>query len=220
LSSELPKEAQENASVAEATALPQSVAEVFWGFTWLALQGFGGVLAVAQRVLVEEKRWLSRTEFVEQWAVAQVLPGPNVVNLAIMLGDRFFGLRGAFAALAGMLCFPLLVVLSLVALAAPFANNPAFVGALKGMGAVSAGLIAAAGLRLMPALKQNPLLVGVSIGFVAITFALVAWVRLPLVQVLLGVGGVACVWAYLRLRSQDLAAGNGNGNGDKPQGPK
>ncbi|MFM6922892.1 MAG: chromate transporter, partial [Polynucleobacter victoriensis] len=74
---------------------PQSKTEIFWAFTWLALQGFGGVLPVAQRELVEKKRWYSKEEFLEEWAVAQVLPGPNVINLAIIFGARYFGLSGA-----------------------------------------------------------------------------------------------------------------------------
>ena len=82
---------------------PRSRADLFWSFTWLALQGFGGVLAVVQRELVEKKRWMTNEEFLEDWAVAQVLPGPNVVNLSLMLGDRYFGLRGALAALAGIM---------------------------------------------------------------------------------------------------------------------
>jgi len=51
----------------------------------LALQGFGGVLAVVQRELVEKKKWLTNEEFVEQWSVAQILPGPNVINLGVMI---------------------------------------------------------------------------------------------------------------------------------------
>ena len=97
-------------------AQPSSKKELFVAFTWLALQGFGGVLAVAQRVLCEEKRWLTREQFVETLAVAQVLPGPNVCNLALMVGDRFYGWRGAFAALAGMMAVPLVIVLMLTAL--------------------------------------------------------------------------------------------------------
>jgi chromate transporter len=79
---------------------PQSPADLFWSFTWLALQGFGGVVAVVQRELVEKKRWMTNEEFLEDWAVAQVMPGPNVVNLSLMIGDRHFGLRGGLAALA------------------------------------------------------------------------------------------------------------------------
>src|SRR3954465_14901930 len=95
---------------------PESLSDLFFSFTFLALQGFGGVLAVVQRELVEKKRWMTREEFVEEWAVAQIMPGPNVVNLSLMIGDRYFGLRGAMTALAGMLLVPTLVVLILALL--------------------------------------------------------------------------------------------------------
>ena len=68
---------------------PASVTELFVAFSWLAMQGFGGVLAIVQREVVENKQWLSTQEFVEDWAVAQIMPGPNVVNIALMIGDRF-----------------------------------------------------------------------------------------------------------------------------------
>ncbi len=87
--------------------------DLFLAFNRMALQGFGGVLAVAQLELVDRLRWLSREEYVELLSLGQVLPGPNVVNLSLMVGDRFFGLRGAFAALAGMLALPLVIVLVL-----------------------------------------------------------------------------------------------------------
>src|SRR4051812_49698862 len=99
-----------DAGAAEPLARPRSLTHLFLSFTWLALQGFGGVLAVVQREVVEKKQWLTPDEFLEDWAVAQVLPGPNVINLALMIGDRAFGLRGAMAALAGMLAVPLCVI--------------------------------------------------------------------------------------------------------------
>ena len=92
---------------------PRSKTDLFMSFTWLALQGFGGVLAVVQRELVEKKRWMTREQFVEDWAVAQIMPGPNVVNLSLMIGGRYFGLAGALAGVAGMLTAPLVVVLLL-----------------------------------------------------------------------------------------------------------
>ena len=115
---------------------PRSKTDLFLAFTWLALQGFGGVLAVVQRVLVEEKRWMTREQFVEDWAVAQIMPGPNVVNLALMIGGRYFGLGGALAGVAGMLAAPLVVVL-LLAMAFGGVSDAAWAqGALRGMGAV------------------------------------------------------------------------------------
>ena len=92
---------------------PRSARELFWAFTSLALQGFGGVLPVAQRELVEKRGWLTREEFAETLSVGQVLPGPNIVNMALMIGDRYFGWRGAFAALTGILLAPLAIVLTL-----------------------------------------------------------------------------------------------------------
>jgi chromate transporter len=174
--------------------------------TWLALQGFGGVLAVVQRVLVDEKGWLTNEEFVEDWAVAQVLPGPNVVNLALMIGDRYFGLRGGLAALAGILTFPLLLVLVIAALFASVADLPMAQGALKGMGAVSAGLIAAVGLRLITALKANVMSAGVCIALAAMTFIAIAILRIPLAWVLIGLGSAATFWAYRQLGTIEQAA--------------
>ena len=178
---------------------PGSSKELFVAFTLLALQGFGGVLAVAQRVLCEQRRWLTKDEFLEILAVGQVLPGPNVCNVALMVGDRFFGWRGAFAALAGMMTVPLLIVLAVTVAYSEFALNPAVAGALKGMGAVAAGLIAGTGLKLMTALRVNPMGVTVCAALGVVTFVTIAILRWPLVWVLLGLGLLACLYAWKRL---------------------
>ncbi len=181
---------------------PRSKTDLFLSFTWLALQGFGGVLAVVQRVLVEEKRWMTREQFVEDWAVAQIMPGPNVVNLSLMIGGRYFGLPGALAGLAGMLAAPLLVALML-AMAFGGVSDAAWAqGALRGMGAVSAGLIAAVGLKLIGALQGNPMGMPVCIGLSVLSFVGVGVMRWPLAWVLLGTGLLACGWAYLQLAKQ------------------
>ena len=70
----------------------------------------------AQHELVDKRGWLTREEFAETLSVGQVLPGPNIVNMALMIGDRFFGWRGALAAMAGLLLAPLAIVLVLAAL--------------------------------------------------------------------------------------------------------
>ena len=163
------------------------------------MQGFGGVLAIIQRELVDKKKWLTLEEFVEDWAVAQILPGPNVVNLSLMLGDRYFGMRGALAALAGMLTFPLLAILVIAVVFAGVADLPVAQGALKGMGAVAAGLIAAVGLKLVKALRSNVMGAGVCIALAAMTFVAVAILRVPLAWVLLSLGVLATGWAYRQL---------------------
>ena len=180
-------------------ARPQSLGDLFISFTLLALQGFGGVLAVVQRELVEKKRWMTREEFVEEWAVAQIMPGPNVVNLSLMIGARYFGFKGAMAALAGMLVAPLCVVLALALVYGQVADHPGVQGALRGMSAVAAGLIAATGLKLMGALQKNVLGLPACIVLGGLCFAAIALLRWPLVYVLLGLGVVACTLAYKKL---------------------
>jgi len=181
---------------------PRSKTDLFVSFTLLALQGFGGVLAVVQRELVEKKRWMTREQFVEDWAVAQVMPGPNVVNLSLMIGGRYFGLPGALAGVAGMLAAPLVVVLLLAVAFGGVSQEPWAQGALRGMGAVSAGLIAAVGLKLITALRHNPMGKPVCIALAVATFAGVGVLRWPLFVVLLGTGLMACAWAYLQLGRQ------------------
>ena len=178
---------------------PRNAADLFWSFTWLALQGFGGVVAVVQRELVEKKRWMTNDEFVEDWAVAQIMPGPNVVNLSIMIGERYFGWRGAVAALAGMLTFPLILVLAVAVVYAQFASQPAVAGALRGMGAVAAGLIAGMGLKLSSTLRKHPLGLAVCVGLVALTVIAMAVLRWPLFWTLPSVGLLACVLTWRKI---------------------
>jgi chromate transporter len=179
---------------------PRSPIELFHVFNRLALQGFGGVLAVAQIELVERSGWLTREEFVEALSVAQMLPGPNVCNLALMTGDRFFGWRGAFAALAGMMLLPLTIVLALAAAYDHWAHLSALSCALRGMGAVAAGLVIVTALKLAASLKANPLGRALCLVFTGATFGAIALARMPLVWVILGLGSLAIGAAWWRLR--------------------
>ena len=180
---------------------PASLADLFFSFTWLALQGFGGVLAVIQREMVERKRWLTQEEFLEDWAVAQIMPGPNVVNLSLMVGGRYFGLKGALAALAGMLAVPLVIVLLLGVMYTRLGDNPQMAGALRGMAAVSAGMIAATGVKLATALARHPLPLWLTLSIAVLGVLMVAVFRWPLLYVLLGLGGIGCLLTYRKLSS-------------------
>lgn len=179
---------------------PHSLSDLFISFTLLALQGFGGVMAVVHRELVEKKKWLTKEEFIEEWAVAQIMPGPNVVNLSLMIGGRYFGLPGALAALAGMLLVPLMLVLLLAVAYARFGNHPGVAGALRGMGAVAAGLIVATGLKLAPAVRNHPIGFAACIVLGVTCFAAIALLKWPLLYVLPVLGGIACIVTYYRLK--------------------
>ena len=179
---------------------PASPAALFSAFTRLALQGFGGVLPVAQRELVERQRWLTRDEFLALLGMGQMLPGPNIVNMALMFGDRFFGWRGAVAAATGVLAAPLGLVLVLALLAQQAQGLPAVQGALRGMGVVAAGLILSTAWRLGSSLRRNRLGVPLGATLLLLTVACIAVLRWPLVAVVLALGPLAMALAWRKGR--------------------
>ena len=178
------------------TTGPTSVTDIFLSFTQLALHGFGGVLPWAQRMLVDRRRWLTQEEFVELLAFGQLFPGPNIVNVSLMVGDRFFGWRGAAAAVAGMLLFPSMLVLGLGLFYVHYADHPVVRRALDGMSAAAAGLIIAMALRMGFSLRAHwPWL-----GFGVAAFVMVGLLRLPLALTLAVLAPLAIGLAW-RLRA-------------------
>ena len=165
-------------------------------FTALALQGFGGVLPVAERVLVHERRWMSEKEFVETLAIAQALPGPNIINMSLMVGDRHFGARGAAAGILGMLALPMVVVLTLATVYQTFADRVLVQGMLLGMGAAAVGLIGGMALRLVR--TQGDYRLGWLFGVA--TFVAMAILHLKLALVLLMFGAPSFLVRYWQRR--------------------
>jgi chromate transporter len=184
---------------AAAARSPRSSAEIFVAFTRMALQGFGGVLPIVHRELVERQRWLTEREFVELLAIGQLLPGPNVINMGLMFGDRHFGWRGALAAVTGMMALPLAIVLVLATAYQQFASVPAVAGALRGMGAVAAGLVVTTAIKLASTLRTSAIGRPASWVLAGLAFATVGLLRWPMVWVVLGLGALAMAWAWYGL---------------------
>jgi chromate transporter len=180
---------------------PLSRTDLFLSFTWLGLQGFGGVLAVVQREIVDRKQWMTLSEFAEEWALAQTLPGPNVVNLSVMFGGKHFGPTGALAAMAGLLLFPGLLMLAVVFSFQAFAHLPMVASALHGMGVAAAGMVMAAGWRFWPSIKQHPIGWPLALALTVLSFVLAALMHWPLAQVIGLVGLVSCGLTWWRLEA-------------------
>ena len=176
--------------------VPKSLGDLFFSFTRLALQGFGGVLAFMERALVEQKQWMTREEFVQEWAVARTMPGPPAMNLSIMMGAKYFGWRGSVVAAAGMLAAPSVTIVLLGILYAQFGDQPQVTQALRAMGAVAAGFIMATGIKLLTALKKNPLGIRVCATLAFTGFTTIAWLHWHSILVLAVLGGVGSVLAY------------------------
>lgn len=171
---------------------PKSLWDLFVAFTSLALHGFGGVLPWAQRVLVEQRRWLTMEEFTELLAFAQLLPGPNIINLAIIVGHRYFGWRGSVVASVGLVMVPSMLVLMVGAIYSKIAYLPVVQKALAGMAAVAAGLVLATALKLAWAQRRRWRWLGFGVG----SFIGLALLRLPLAQVLVVLVPIAIFLAW------------------------
>ncbi|HEX2566424.1 MAG TPA: chromate transporter [Burkholderiales bacterium] len=173
---------------------PRSLRELFVTFARIGVSGFGGVNFWMRRVLVQQKGWLTDQEYLEGFAMGQLVPGPNVYNLTVMIGHRFGGWRGALLAVAGLIGPPLVIVLSLGALYQSFGGTPIVQRALGGMGAVAAGLILANGVSLAAALPRRArpwvLLLAAFFGM--------GVMRWPFIYVMGALGPLAIALAWMR----------------------
>jgi chromate transporter len=150
----------------------------------------------ARRMLVEERRWLSAEEFTDVMSLCQLLPGPNIVNIAVCVGARYHGARGALAALAGLMLAPFVLVLLLGALYTQYGQLPAVSASFRGVSAAAAGLILAMGLKMAASRRLRSAMA----IFAVVTFVGIALMRLPLVFVLLAVAPLSVGSAFWRAR--------------------
>jgi chromate transporter len=167
----------------ESVAPPVAVSttELFVGFLKIGLSGFGGVMPFARRMIVEQQRWLSELEFLDVLSLSQFLPGPNIVNVSIIIGRRFRGAPGAIAATTGLMLMPLAIVLSFATLYAEFAQIGAVRGACDGVSASASGLIVATALKLARPLKTSAWQAAIC----AVAFVGIALARVPLLWMLM-----------------------------------
>jgi chromate transporter len=166
--------------------------DLFLAFLLMGLVSFGGVLPWARRILVEQRGWLSDKEFLELLSLGQMLPGPNVVNVSIMVGNRFQGATGALLSITGLLLVPFLVILLLAILYTGYGHVPGVQRAFAGTAAAAAGLVVAMGLKMLayqPRSWQVMLLA-------AAAFAGSGLLGLPLLSVLavLAPLGILLIW--------------------------
>ncbi len=172
-------------SVTESAALTRVVpgpAALFRGFARVGLSGFGGVLPWARRLLVDTERWLTAEEFNVLLGLCQFLPGPNVINLAVAVGVRCCGWRGAVAGTLGLMLGPLMIALLLGLLYARYGEMPVVQSVLYGITLVGAGLIIATGIRMGLNVKYRVFY----LPFAASAFIALVFLRWPLPLVMIG----------------------------------
>ena len=177
-----------------------STLTLFVAFLIVGASGFGGVLPMTHRMLVYEKRWLSEEEFVDVLSLCQFLPGPNIVNLTILIGRRFRGITGAIAATLGVVLLPLVIIIVLAQFVATLGDSPHMQAAFQALAAAATGLILAMGLKMSRSLRA-----GFWQPLVAILVLIcIAVLRLPLLWVVL-LGTPLSIALALRLDRNDAS---------------
>jgi chromate transporter len=173
-----------------------SKAELFLGFLKIGLLGFGGIAPWARHVIIEERKWVTDKEFAAILGIGQILPGPNTMNAAVILGDRFQGVPGVLLCLAGQMAMPLVIVTSLAVVYEHFAAIPEVRAGVAGAAASAAGLVLGVALKMIRNVKLEPLPLAVA----AIGFCATGLLRWPLVPVVIGLVPLGVAAAVLEQR--------------------
>ncbi len=168
---------------------------IAWTFNVVSLASFGGGLtAFARQKLVDDRKWLTDDDFLQALAICQILPGPNTINLAVFIGSRLRGLRGAVAAFLGLLTIPIIIVL--IAGGLYFDNHtvPQVKAVLNGLAAAAAGMAFGLALKLGVKHVKDP----VFMAFAIVTFVTVGLMRFSMIPVTLTMVPFA-IWVFSRL---------------------
>jgi chromate transporter len=173
---------------------PPSIGEIFVAFAKISLSGFGGVLAWARRMMVEERKWMTPEQFNEVYALCSFLPGGNIINFSVIFGGRLRGPLGSVAALTGLLGPPFILILIIGAIYAHYGDLPVLRRALTGVASAAAGLMMATVAKMARPLFRNRAVVGPMIALA--TFLAIAIIHWPLPYVLLVIVPVSIAYAW------------------------
>lgn len=179
---------------ADPSPSPPTLGQLFRGFSRVGLSGFGGVLPFVRRMLVEEERWLSAAEFNTLLGLCQFLPGPNVVNLSVVVGSRFRGVSGAIVATLGLVGGPFLVVIALALAYDAWGHLGIAQDMLRGIAAVGAGLLLATALKMARNVHER----WIYLPFAGLILLAIVVYRWPLPPLMLGLLAVTAPLAWWR----------------------
>lgn len=177
-------------------ASPPSPWELFWLCTRTGLAGFGGVLALLRRMLVEERRLLSGKDFNALLGLCQFLPGSNIINLAVCVGARLHGAAGALAMVAGLLLAPFLLMMGVAMAYGQWGQLPVVQDMLRGVAAAGAGLLVATAIKMARNVPERR----IYLPFAVLILVALVILRLPLPPLMLGLLALTSLLAYWRAR--------------------
>ena len=170
-----------------------TLADVLRYFLYLGTLGFGGPIALAgymQRDLVEKRGWISKKDYDDGLALAQLAPGPLAAQLAIYLGWAKGRVFGATAVAAAFILPSFVMVLALSALYVRFGGLPWMQSAFYGIGAAVIAIIARSALKLVKMTLGKDRLLW---ALFAVSAVATAWTESEIIWLFLGSGVVALI---------------------------
>jgi chromate transporter len=171
-----------------------SLLNIALAFATISSTAFGGGQKASIRQQVLSRGWMDAERFMDGLEIAQVLPGPNILNLAIYCGQRVRGIPGAIAAFLGASMPPFAIILIAGALYFKFSSNPFVQGALRGCAAGALGLTIGNALELSWDERSD----WIRIALLAVTALTVTFLHMPLLMVLVVFGGLGIAHEYRR----------------------
>jgi chromate transporter len=178
---------------------------IFWSFCKIGPVTFGGgyaMIPVFQREAVERRHWLEEEEVADVLAIAQSTPGAVGINASTFVGYRVAGVRGALAALAGMLLPTFLIVLLLSWSFLTVKDEPKIQAAFLGIRPAVAALIVYAGFRVWKTAVTDAVTLLLALGTVLL---LLGTGMNPVYAILFGIVlGIGLASAQLRWLGQDV----------------
>ncbi len=191
---------------------PQRVTPTRWGlfagFALIGLTGFGGVLPSARHVLVDRRRWLTETEFTELYSLAQFFPGPNVANICVIYGRRYYSWVGSTISVGGLYLFPTILTIGAGFAIDRWWSVPQVQHTFGAIMPVASGLMVGSALRLIKGMQITWWSVSVLIA----TFVLMALLGLSLWIVIATTAPVAVGLAFVSSRHRRSHGGVANGD--------
>lgn len=185
-------------SPSPAPAAPPSIAAIFLVFARIGLLSFGGGLSGwVFREVVVLRDWVNEDEFLSGLALGQILPGTNIANLSVYIGQKLRGVAGAAAALGGLLSGPFVAVILVASLYNRFKSVPYSDAAMDGVAAAAIGLLLIIVVRGARRAGRKP---AGAIALVA-TFVGVAVLHLSLLLVVAVIGPLSVLAAWLGARA-------------------
>ncbi len=156
--------------------------QLFLTFAKIGAFTFGGgwaMISIIEREVVDNRKWLDRTEFLDLLAVAQSLPGILAVNISVVVGDKLRGLKGALVAAAGTIlpCFIIILAIAMFLTPEMITSNATLTAIFKGIRPVVVALILA---PVFTTAKSSG--IGWSKAWIPALVALLIWSKWPVIS--------------------------------------